>query len=373
MQSSGCKLIGGGTASKPRSVTVGSRNSSIIELTSFNSVPRCDLKKTGPVRRRDAAVFSKIRAESAHACFVVLLTFFTDVVDLFRRCLGTESGGCGWGMREGASPPKLARCIHWGRKKSAACRSRGSLAKNDTASGHHPTMFKRVDRRRKRKENEERLGLDEDQWGVFGLHHTDSSESESDSSDSASTSSSDGHSTKKRKRGASPQSYDESSEEEDGESEPASDDEEDEEGSNDHGTHRSLTIASALKEPIRPIDPHSEAWMCVLCPGKTLKHATMVKVHETSRVRRPQSWRSHCANFHHRSTSGVSSACKSSQWISVRKKTSKTCLQNRRQKHSLKQAKPFCRSGRERGCVETPYAFSDERLCGTIRKPNRKN
>jgi hypothetical protein len=155
-------------------------------------------------------------------------------------------------------------------------------------------MFKRVDRRRKRKENEERLGLDEDQWEVFGLHHTDSSESESDSSDSASTSSSDGHSTqsrKKRKRGASPPSYDESGEDEGGG--PTTDDEEDEEGSSDHGTHPPLTIASALKEPIRLIHPNSEVWVCAFCPGKALKHAAMIKVHETSRVRRLQSQRSY--------------------------------------------------------------------------------
>jgi hypothetical protein len=148
----------------------------------------------------------------------------------------------------------------------------------------HPTMFKRVDRRRKRKEKEERLGLDEDQLGVFGLHHTDSSESESDSSDSASTSSSDGLTTqsrKKRKREVSPPSYDEDEEDEDGE--PATDDEEDE-GDSDHGSHPLLTIASALKEPIRP-DSDSETWVCVFCPGKTLKHAAMVKVHEASRVR----------------------------------------------------------------------------------------
>jgi hypothetical protein len=145
-------------------------------------------------------------------------------------------------------------------------------------------MFKRVDRRRKRKEKEERLGLDEDQLGVFGLHHTDSSESESDSSDSASTSSSDGLATqsrKKRKREASPPSYDEDGEGEDGES--ATDGEEDE-GNNDDGPHPRLTIASALNEPIRP-DSDSEAWVCAFCPGKTLKHATMVKVHEASRVR----------------------------------------------------------------------------------------
>ncbi|KAI0280833.1 hypothetical protein BGY98DRAFT_295205 [Russula aff. rugulosa BPL654] len=146
-------------------------------------------------------------------------------------------------------------------------------------------MFKRVDRRRKRKEKEERLGLDEDQLGVFGLHHTDSSESESDSSDSASTSSSDGlalQSRKKRKREVSPPSYDEDDEDEDGE--PATDEEEDE-GDSDHGSHPLLTIASALKEPIRP-DSDSETWVCAFCPGKTLKHAAMVKVHEASRIHR---------------------------------------------------------------------------------------
>ena len=133
-------------------------------------------------------------------------------------------------------------------------------------------MFKRVDRRRKRKEKEERLGLDEDQLGVFGLHHTDSSESDSDSSDSASTSSSDGLATqsrKKRKREASPPSHDEDSEDE---------------WNSDHGLHPSLTIASALKEPIRP-DSEFEEWVCAFCPGKTLKHVAMVKVHEASRVR----------------------------------------------------------------------------------------
>lgn len=145
-------------------------------------------------------------------------------------------------------------------------------------------MFKRVDRRRKRKEKEERLGLDEDQLGVFGLHHTDSSESESDSPDSASTSSSDGLATrsrKKRKREASSPSYDEDGEDDDSES--ATDDEEDE-GNSNHGSYPPLTIASALKEPIRP-DSDSEEWVCAFCPGKTLKHVAMVKVHEASRVR----------------------------------------------------------------------------------------
>jgi len=145
-------------------------------------------------------------------------------------------------------------------------------------------MFKRVDRRRKRKEIEERLGLDDDERGVFGLHDTDSSESESDASESASASSSSATSSnecrtqprKKRKRGTSSPSNDDSGE-------SATD--EDEEGSSEHGIGLRLTIASALKEPIRLIRPDPEAWVCTFCPGKILKHAAMVKVHEASRVR----------------------------------------------------------------------------------------
>lgn len=156
-------------------------------------------------------------------------------------------------------------------------------------------MFKRVDRRRKRKEIEESLGLDDDERGVFGLHDTDSSESESDASDSASTSSSatssHGHRIQlknKRKRGATSHSNGESSEDEDGE--PVTEDEEDEEGSSEHPAVPQLTIASALKEPVRLIHPDPEAWVCAFCPGKILKHVAMVKVHEASRVRTLRTW-----------------------------------------------------------------------------------
>ncbi|KAI9511823.1 hypothetical protein F5148DRAFT_201736 [Russula earlei] len=155
-------------------------------------------------------------------------------------------------------------------------------------------MFKRVDRRRKRKETEERLDLDEDERVVFGLHDTDSSESESSSSESASAPSSSAissnghHGTRprsKRKRGTSPPSYDESGESESGDSATDAEDEE-EEGSGDGGTkiNLSLTLGSALQEPIRLIRPHPEAWVCAFCPGKILKHTTMVKVHEASRI-----------------------------------------------------------------------------------------
>jgi hypothetical protein len=151
-------------------------------------------------------------------------------------------------------------------------------------------MFKRVDRRRKRKEFEESLGLDDDERGVFGLHDTDSSESESDASESASTSSSatssHGHRIQpknKQKRGAFSPSDNESGE-------SVTDDEEDEEGGSEHQVTPHLTVASALDEPVRLICPDPEAWVCAFCPGKVLKHAAMVKVHEASRVRTLQTW-----------------------------------------------------------------------------------
>ncbi|KAG6841443.1 hypothetical protein C0991_011113 [Blastosporella zonata] len=45
-------------------------------------------------------------------------------------------------------------------------------------------MFKRVEKRQRKKEEEEELGLDEDMKEVLGIHDTDSEESASDSDDS---------------------------------------------------------------------------------------------------------------------------------------------------------------------------------------------
>ncbi|KAH9068453.1 hypothetical protein EDB83DRAFT_2518796 [Lactarius deliciosus] len=138
-------------------------------------------------------------------------------------------------------------------------------------------MFKRVDRRRKRKEEEDELGLDEDEREVLGLNNTDSSESDSDSDSSTSSSAQarsghNTHSENKRKRRTSLGSHDESDDDED--SQPASGDEviDGEDIVADH----LLSIASALKEPIQLIRTHPEAWVCVFCPNKILKHGAMI-------------------------------------------------------------------------------------------------
>ncbi|KAH9003029.1 hypothetical protein EDB86DRAFT_3100232 [Lactarius hatsudake] len=148
-------------------------------------------------------------------------------------------------------------------------------------------MFKRVDRRRKRKEEEDELGLDEDEREVLGLNNTDSSESDSDSDSSTSSSAQarsghNTHSKNKRKRRTSLGSHDESDDDED--SQPTSGDEvvDGEDIVADH----LLSIASALKEPIQLIRTHPEAWVCVFCPNKILKHGAMVKVHEASQIHR---------------------------------------------------------------------------------------
>ncbi|KAI9461582.1 hypothetical protein BJY52DRAFT_1185404 [Lactarius psammicola] len=148
-------------------------------------------------------------------------------------------------------------------------------------------MFKRVDRRRKREEEEENLGLDEDEREVLGLNNTDSSESESDSDSSSSSPSAQAlsgrsaHSKNKQKRRTSLGSHDKSDDDDDDSQLTSGDEVVDAE---DIVADHLLSIASALKEPIQLIRTHPEAWVCVFCPNKILKHGAMVKVHEASQA-----------------------------------------------------------------------------------------
>lgn len=143
-------------------------------------------------------------------------------------------------------------------------------------------MFKRVDRRRKRKEKEEELGLDEDERDILGLNNTDSSESDSDSSSSSSAQAP----KNKRKRRTS---HNESDDDEDSQSTSGDEVVDDEEDVADS----LFSISSALKEPIQLIRADPEAWVCVFCPNKVLKHMAMVKVHEASQARKLRMWSGH--------------------------------------------------------------------------------
>ena len=155
-------------------------------------------------------------------------------------------------------------------------------------------MFKRVDRRRKRKEEEEELGLDEDERDILGLNDTDSSESDSDTSSSSSAQAPSGHNThskNKRKRRDSLSSRDKSDDDEDSQSTSGDEAVDGDDILADH----LFSIATALKEPIQLIRTHPEAWVCVFCPNKVLKHGAMVKVHEASQARKLRTWSGHRA------------------------------------------------------------------------------
>ena len=147
-------------------------------------------------------------------------------------------------------------------------------------------MFKRVDRRRKRKEKEEELGLDEDERDILGLNNTDSSESDSDSSSSSSAQAPSGNKRKRRT------AHDESDDDEDSQSTSGDEVVDSEEDVGDS----LFSISSALKEPIQLIRADPEAWVCVFCPNKVLKHMSMVKVHEASQARKLRIWSGHRAH-----------------------------------------------------------------------------
>jgi len=174
-------------------------------------------------------------------------------------------------------------------------------------------MFKRVERKLKKKQKEEELGIDEDMKEVLGIHDTDSDESDSESESSSSSSSdenSDGdkdrvqrtnHSLeKKRKRGAFESEDDEKvvdeSDEDAGSTDPedGNEDEEDEDwGDEDEDDDDAvdMSVEEALHNPLYIVSIQPDIRACILCPGKLLKTPKVVEVHEASQAHRRRSKR----------------------------------------------------------------------------------
>ncbi|KAG9098088.1 hypothetical protein FS749_004720 [Ceratobasidium sp. UAMH 11750] len=140
-------------------------------------------------------------------------------------------------------------------------------------------MFKRINKRIRKKEKEEAAGLDDEMKQVFGMHDTDSDESDSgassghDSSRDLSDSGGEDEptsqepSTGKRKREVSEDSQG---------SEP------EDEGEDDADETAPMTVAEALSNPLYSAQTNSDAKACILCPGKELKHSQMISVHVAS-------------------------------------------------------------------------------------------
>ena len=120
-------------------------------------------------------------------------------------------------------------------------------------------MFKRVDRKRKRQEQDEELGLDHDMKEVIGLNDTDSDESDSDL---------------ERKSVRLDESDASFGEDMDQAEDAASEDEE----------RPPISVAEALKDPIYPVSLDPTIHRCALCKGKFIKNAGMAAAHKNGSV-----------------------------------------------------------------------------------------
>ncbi|KAH7341490.1 hypothetical protein B0J17DRAFT_262532 [Rhizoctonia solani] len=154
-------------------------------------------------------------------------------------------------------------------------------------------MYKRINKRIRKKEKEEALGLDDETKDMLGIPETDSDESDSsdeEQSDNGSEESDVEGETKPlgariqrrpeqlsesgRSDVESLSGIEDSEEEGDGEEM-----DEDADGDEDEPP---MTILEALQNPLYSIQKGSELQRCILCPGKELKHAKMASVHVES-------------------------------------------------------------------------------------------
>ncbi|KAI0749437.1 hypothetical protein C8Q80DRAFT_1162032 [Daedaleopsis nitida] len=144
-------------------------------------------------------------------------------------------------------------------------------------------MFKRIEKKIRKKEKEEELGLDEDMKEMLGMN----ADTDSDESDSSSDSENDENDEEGMGLDASDGEEesdagaedDEEGDEHEGdeeqvlESEPESDDEDEE---------PPMSVSEALQNPLYVVSLEPEVRACIVCPGKLLKNPVMIDVHMKS-------------------------------------------------------------------------------------------
>lgn len=189
-------------------------------------------------------------------------------------------------------------------------------------------MFKRVEKKRKKLEEEEELGIDEDMKGFMGFNDTDSDESASDS-DSGSDKHSDADQFQSDEEDLEEAGYEDGDEMEE---DDASDDEEE----------TPILLSEALRDPIYIVSLDPDVRACILCKGKVIKGTQMSTVHKASTA--------HVRRFERFKTFAAKSDPQSDAWKiarTVQKEASKptgtqnrpdTGLSKRSLKRSAKQA-----------------------------------
>ncbi|KAH9945351.1 uncharacterized protein BXZ73DRAFT_96342 [Epithele typhae] len=128
-------------------------------------------------------------------------------------------------------------------------------------------MFKRVEKRIRRKEKEEELGIDDDMKEMLGMNDTDSDES--DSSDSSG--SDNGGDVPVRPEVESRE------EGEEGENSMAEEDELSDDDPEDDIPP--MKLSRALQNPLYLVQEEPEVQGCIICPRKLFKNSVMIDVH----------------------------------------------------------------------------------------------
>lgn len=134
-------------------------------------------------------------------------------------------------------------------------------------------MFKRVQKRQRKQEKEEELGLDSEMKEVLGLQDTDSEESDSSSDEGSS--------------GSEDEGGDAEGGENAGEDPEQMLDEEDEDGSqtsDEEDEFPPMSVTEAVSDPLYLVSMDPEVRACILCTGKHLKNPRMADVHKSSKV-----------------------------------------------------------------------------------------
>ena len=166
--------------------------------------------------------------------------------------------------------------------------------------------LKRLEKRQKRREKEEELGLDEETKQVLGLQDTDTDESESSSGeDSSLGNESDNDDSiqgdsmdidelsgalpkRKHTSGGDMPSEDEETDDEDISEDGVGFGSEGEEMDGEYDEDAPMGVMDALKSPIYDVPDVPETKdirACIICPGKLFKNANMVNIHLESNVR----------------------------------------------------------------------------------------
>lgn len=150
-------------------------------------------------------------------------------------------------------------------------------------------MFKRVEKRRRKLEKEEKLGLTEEMKEVLGMHDTDSDESESESDEGSlgegSGTEDEGNAVmqdvevdEEALNVVAEGEGDEDEDEDEGENEGDEDAEEE-----DH-QRPPLSVTEAIADPIYSLSTKSFLKACAVCPAKRFRDEKFIEEHRNSKV-----------------------------------------------------------------------------------------